>query len=88
MTFNFKPHEVYEQGLFTDTDKPKNPETFPLTTDYFRGGMSLRDYFAAAAITGFIANPQNSGHVNFVAKVAYEVADAMLIVREEEKADD
>ena len=84
MTFNFKP---YQHGLLTDTAKPKNPEAFPLTTDYFRGGMSLRDYFAAAAITGFIANPQNSGHIDIVVKVAYEVADAMLIVRDKEKTD-
>jgi hypothetical protein len=65
--------------------KPKNPEAFPLTTDYFRGGMSLRDYFAAAVATGIIANPQNRGHIDTVAKLAYEMADAMLIVRERRK---
>lgn len=42
-------------------------------------GMSLRDYFAAAALTGLI----HGGHTEFnltpkTAQVAYEYADAML----------
>jgi hypothetical protein len=67
--------------------KIRNPEAFPLTNDYFRGGMSLRDYFASAVITGLIANPKNSGEADIVAEVAYMVADAMLKVRES-KTDD
>lgn len=61
--------------------KIKNPEAFPLPPNYVRKGMSLRDYFASAAITGLIANPNNSGEADIVAKVAYMVADAMLKFR-------
>lgn len=49
-------------------------------------GMSMRDYFAAAAMTGIWANL--SGKANFsgtdigdIANVAYDQADAMLKVR-------
>jgi hypothetical protein len=68
--------------------KPKNPGAFPLVTNYLKKGMSLRDYFAAAVATGFIANPQNSGHIDIVAQLAYEMADAMLRVREKDVTDD
>lgn len=44
-------------------------------------GMSLRDYFAAAALTGFIANPLDYA-TDDVAKRAYIFADAMLKQRE------
>lgn len=50
------------------------------------GGMSLRDYFAAAALQGFLANSSNEfvmlPHVN-LASEAYMVADAMLAARKE-----
>jgi len=44
-------------------------------------GMSLRDYFAAAALQGLLAN---SGHVaaaNIYIKLSYDVADKMLEAR-------
>jgi len=49
-------------------------------------GMSLRDYFAAKFMQGFIAAPdreENYSHVTKVecAKRAYEMADAMLAAR-------
>jgi hypothetical protein len=47
-------------------------------------GMSLRDYFAAAALAGELARPLREGEV-LVAEVAaefvYDVADAMLEAR-------
>jgi hypothetical protein len=47
-------------------------------------GMSLRDYFAAAALAGELARPLRDGEV-LVAEVAaefvYDVADAMLEAR-------
>ena len=45
-------------------------------------GMSLRDYFAAHAMTGlaFCLDSGERGTVG-VAKIAYELADAMLAVR-------
>jgi len=56
-----------------------------------RVGMTLRDYFAAQALTGAQIwdsvlngkNAQFSGGVETLAEVAYAVADAMLKAREE-----
>ncbi|HCD2513564.1 TPA: hypothetical protein NBJ98_002672 [Citrobacter freundii] len=50
-------------------------------------GMTLRDYFAAKAMQGILANPGQLDNVNdeaskWVAKDAYRVADAMLRARE------
>ena len=49
-------------------------------------GMTLRNYFAAAALQGFLANSSNEfvmlPHVN-LASEAYMVADAMLTARKE-----
>ena len=44
-------------------------------------GMSLRDYFAAQAMTGFLARP---GSINPTqdAALAYLIADSMLKARE------
>ena len=49
-------------------------------------GMSLRDYFAAAALTGLLASriAAERGHTKQdIAEVAYENADAMLAARKE-----
>jgi hypothetical protein len=52
--------------------------------DAGQGGMSMRDYFAAAALTGFLAagrGPNGYGDIadsNNAADYAYEQADAML----------
>jgi hypothetical protein len=48
-------------------------------------GMTLRDYFAAKAMQGMLANPQLDVK-NYLAKVggaAYEAADALLKARDE-----
>lgn len=49
-------------------------------------GMSLRDYFAAAAITGLCASfdgpSLDDAFVSCVARRAFDVADAMLAARE------
>ena len=49
-------------------------------------GMSLRDYFAAAALQGIISQytSDQPPNVNAMAKEAYLCADAMLKAREEE----
>lgn len=46
-------------------------------------GMSLRDYFAAAALQGMLSDP-DAGKVDWkhLAEEAYEAADAMLAARE------
>ena len=48
-----------------------------------RLGMSLRDYFAAAAMAGLIANPMNKDAIrqSVLAGIAYQLADAMMEAR-------
>lgn len=47
-------------------------------------GMSLRDYFAAAAMQGTGAQPESgSWPAEGIAKAAYQQADAMLKAREQ-----
>lgn len=41
------------------------------------GGMTLRDYFAAAAMQGYIVGTEKP-RAEVMARVAYEVADAMI----------
>jgi hypothetical protein len=45
-------------------------------------GMTLRDYFAAAAMTGWQACPNTNATTAAAVKYCYEVADAMLAERE------
>jgi hypothetical protein len=45
-------------------------------------GMSLRDYFAAAALQGLLANGYG-GSCNRAAINAYDYADAMIQIRKE-----
>lgn len=56
--------------------------------NYGAQGMSLRDYFAAAALQGLLAAPDPIGtdarnHSVRAAAWAYELADAMLAERKE-----
>jgi hypothetical protein len=53
-------------------------------------GMELRDYFAAAALQGMMADStlisgSSDGSAATLAKIAYKFADAMLKEREEKK---
>jgi hypothetical protein len=48
--------------------------------DHF--GMTLRDYFAAAALQGCLANLESTKTRDAVASNAYAYADAMLKARE------
>jgi hypothetical protein len=45
-------------------------------------GMTLRDYFAAAALQGILANPIDV-RPETVVKASFEYADAMLAARKE-----
>lgn len=68
---------------------------FPLTFDnpstnqrYVHTGMTLRDYFAAAALQGMFANPAlfATGVLKFHGSnldTCFEVADAMMKARDE-----
>ena len=44
-------------------------------------GMTLRDYFAAAALQGLLASNEK-GNSNFFSETSYRIADAMLKARE------
>lgn len=70
----------------------ENPQAFPRNGhpdrgDFPTGGMTLRDYFAAKAANGICSSADenetytvNGGyhHPETIAKVSYQIADAML----------
>ena len=61
-------------------EKPAFPTW--VNDDAMQGGMSLRDYFAAAAMQGIYANPQHSFNNHYHdAREAYALADAMMVTR-------
>lgn len=67
--------------------KAFNPTAFPLkhADDKFNPGMTLRDYFAGQVIIGVISNPslwQNIEALRKSAEFAYEIADDLLIARQ------
>jgi hypothetical protein len=74
-------------NMNTKPDSKDGGQAFPVTDmngGPASGGMSLRDYFAAAALQGFLAHPDpdpDKPAVTFAAW-AYEQADAMLAARE------
>ena len=45
------------------------------------GGLSVRDYFAAAAVTGIYSNSECGANVEEIAILAYLQADSMLAER-------
>lgn len=49
-------------------------------------GMSLRDYFAAKAMQGMLADPEVIPNIG-TARTAYEMADAMLRARSQGEPD-
>ena len=67
----------------TKTGGPAFPSNY-LHTDgrtFHEEGMELRDYFAAKAMQGMLADP-NTPEIMDIAGAAYEVADAMLKARD------
>lgn len=62
------------------------PVAYNSETQDAKFGMTLRDYFAAKAMQGILANPAQLDNVNdksaeWVSRDAYLVADAMLKAR-------
>jgi hypothetical protein len=57
-------------------------KAFPVWAD----GMDLRDWFASMALQGIVANEGVGGdeHIKGIARVCYEIADAMMKAREEQ----
>jgi len=46
-------------------------------------GMDLRDYFAAKAMQGMMADHTRDNYPEEIAEYAYKIADAMVEVRED-----
>ena len=66
----------------TATSIARREDGSSMLTNYgSSAGMSLRDYFAAAALQGILSSTQ-TGHLQIIAKDAYGMADAMLKARE------
>jgi hypothetical protein len=66
--------------------KDTNTPAFPQVDHYGRKltGMTLRDYFAAKAMTGLLTAEIVGEYSNeHVAEIAYRIADAMMKARDE-----
>lgn len=63
------------------SNEPAFPTNFNMSTfEHDNQGMTLRDYFAAAALQGIVANGEWSSCESLVGD-SYRVADAMLQAR-------
>jgi len=62
-------------------DEPAFPKTPFVEIGTPQNGMSMRDYFAAKAMQGI--QSRVNWDISSIARLAYEQADAMLIVRAE-----
>lgn len=60
-----------------------SPSPLPIESDGLKVG--LRDYFAGQALAGQLANADSEINMTFVAKWAYQYADAMLAERQKER---
>jgi hypothetical protein len=70
----------------SDTPINDGGSAFPHeTSNGYDSGMTLRDYFAAAALQGIVSDPnlfvKSKRDVELVSRSAYEFADAMLKAR-------
>ena len=64
-------------------DIPAFPVPFKWTPDLKQyNGMTLRDYFAAKALQGMLAETSLKATVEEFANKSYELADAMMKARE------
>jgi hypothetical protein len=72
--------------IIPNPDFPSNPPAFPTATlaQKTEGGMTLRDYFAAKAMQGLLANAEcQLKPWDEVPQASYKMADVMLKAREE-----
>jgi hypothetical protein len=64
-------------------------KAFPITSSCDHEGMDLRDYYAAAALQGLLANPKLASHIlkeggaygGWIEHAAFGWADAMMEAR-------
>jgi len=63
--------------------RPFSEDTYLEGIDYLaQDGMTLRDYFAAQAMQGFMGSSWNVKSFEDMASKAYQMADAMMKARE------
>lgn len=79
---------MIDPGLLREVARTGGP-AYPSTVQLLdRGsassflGTTLRDYFAARAMQGLVANPETDGGREAIANWSYRMADAMLKARE------
>ena len=68
------------------TDKNTGGSAFPIQDAYLvstKQGMTLRDYFAAKAMQGLLADSTNDMYIDDLVKLAYKYSDLMLKARDE-----
>lgn len=78
-----------EGSMSAETKRETGGPAFPRTGFDLGGadvwppvdGMTLRDYFAAKAMQGLLAADFQYAHINDVATLAHQLADAMLAER-------
>jgi hypothetical protein len=70
-----------EERTMVKKTEERWPEPVYLTKDHAIN-MSLRDYFAAKAMEGFLSAPDTGWQGGELAEQAYKMADAMLKARE------
>ena len=57
-------------------------KAFPNPNRTDQTGMTLRDYFAAKAMQGFMGSSWNNKTFESISTKAYQIADAMMKARE------
>lgn len=61
---------------------PYSGAAFPGSNNVHQAGMTLRDYFASAALTGIMSRPEHErADAENIPLLAYALADAMLAER-------
>ena len=70
--------------MVNNTGGPAFPQTYQKCEEHMVG-MTLRDYFAAKAMLGILADPHRDMNYGYdaIASYAYSLADAMLKAREQ-----
>jgi len=63
-------------------DIPAFPRPYSGTSQFAQEGMTLRDFFAAKAMQGFLATVKVGCPDDLIAIDAYNLADAMMKARE------
>jgi len=64
-------------------DIPAFPRPYSGTSQFAQEGMTLRDFFAAKAMQGFLATVKVGCPDDLIAIDAYNLADAMMKAREQ-----